>query len=70
MGDASARARVSALRLGMWAWWLLGGAFFWPLLAIIFLDGDHAWPRSFLIDLAPSLALIAAATFLFFKARR
>jgi len=54
----------------MWAWWLLGGAFFWPFLAIVFLDGGQAWPRAFLIDLVPSLAMVAMATFLFFKARR
>ena len=70
MGDAPTSDRVTALRLGMWAWWLLGGAFFWPFLAIVFLDGGQAWPRAFLIDLVPSLAMVAMATFLFFKARR
>jgi hypothetical protein len=58
------------LRLGALAWWLLGGAFFWPFLAILFLAGDQAWPRAFLVDVVPSLVLIATAVILFFKARR
>jgi hypothetical protein len=70
MGDAPTSGRISALRLGALAWWLLGGSFFWPFLAILFRDGGGAWPHSFLVDLAPSLAMIAIAAMLFFKARR
>lgn len=70
MGDASKSERVASLRLGSWAWVLLGGAFFWPFLAILFLGGDGPWPGAFWLDMAPSLALIVISAIFFFKAAR
>ncbi|MBV9549865.1 MAG: hypothetical protein JO256_09365 [Alphaproteobacteria bacterium] len=68
MGDAS--KRVTQLRLAGWAWLSLGAAFFWPLLAIVFLGGAGPWPAAFWLDLAPSLAMVALAGLLFLRARR
>jgi len=70
MGDASKRERTPGMRFFDGALALLGAALLWPLLAFFFLGGDAPWPRSFWLDLAPSLALIAVAAFLFIKAAR
>lgn len=74
MGDASKSeggpGLRQALRLGNWAFGLLGVALAWPLVGLLVFGGKGPWPQSFWVDLGPPLALIAIAAILFIKAAR